>query len=206
MAFDTFTVTTQKNQSVSELGFENQHAMKVDDFGHWLSGFVDGEGCFFLRVNRGGPVASLMIALRADDSAILYSICSYLGCGSVIGHKLRVASGAKTPMMEFKVGKIADLFHRIAPHFERYPLRAKKARDFRIWKEAVDLCWRVRQRRRHRRSLVGRAGGLLPKWTSEERAHFVTLMETLRQTRRFNSQVVAIPTSQVQPTLFDALD
>ncbi len=42
------------------------------DFGNWLAGFVDGEGCFyFKRVNQTNLVPAFAIKVRADDPSIL---------------------------------------------------------------------------------------------------------------------------------------
>lgn len=109
----------------------------VDEaFGHWLAGFVDGEGCFTIgRNGRGGRWCSLRIALRADDEPILRTIHEQTGLGNVWiqeppSHKLPTACWSVTD----KAGCAA-----LVEMFERYPLRAKKRRDFETWARAVSV-------------------------------------------------------------------
>jgi hypothetical protein len=49
-------------------------ALAADGFGHWLAGFIDGEGCFYMRlgdVSRKGKRTNLdirmSVGLRADE-------------------------------------------------------------------------------------------------------------------------------------------
>lgn len=117
----------------------------------WLSGFTDGEGSFILMRKRqpvrvGGEIVTheiigvqpvFTIALRADDVAVLIDLRSAFG-GSIQGQKQQSPDGARNPRYNWVVGSKKDLA-RIVSYFERFPLRAKKARDFAIWREAVRL-------------------------------------------------------------------
>lgn len=120
-------------------------------FGHWLSGFVDGEGCFGIYCYRKGKVKSFVgllsfefaIQLREDDRAILEEIRDYLGCGTVgMTSKAKARKNGMTnarDQVKFTCRDLESLRGKIVPHFERFPLRGKKAGDFEIWKRALDL-------------------------------------------------------------------
>lgn len=156
-------------------------------FGHWLSGFTDGEGCFALgrseRMHNGAryvvPAACFSIGLRADDGPVLQLVHSFFQCGALVFFS-RTNHG--NPMYVFRSRKISDLANIISPHFVAHPLFAKKSRDFTIWKQAVDLMSEVISRPYTRRP-SGR--GMAPKWTTQERAQFEQLCAELRDQRTF---------------------
>lgn len=104
-------------------------------FSHWLAGFIDGEGCFRFALNKAGTfVVSFTIRLRRDDESILYEIRDFLGCGKVYQEKDYGASGC--PVSFFCISSIAGCL-RLVEVLDGAPMRAKKKRDFEIWKEAI---------------------------------------------------------------------
>jgi hypothetical protein len=117
------------------------------DLGYWFSGFTDGEGCFSIRRRqRDKPWWSceFILGLRADDGPILKHLQQTTGCGTVHYH-VTVHSAARpgaNPQYQWHVGKYTDCL-ALARIFDRYPLRSKKARDFEIWKLALER-WRFK--------------------------------------------------------------
>ena len=116
-----------------------------DSFGHWLAGFSDGEGCFFVtRVtstngnpnNRTWPNARFDIGLRADDRAILEEIRRRLGMGRIYRHNSNPQRSKEMTALHFSVFRIGDCL-ALVELFEKYPLRAKKRDQFEVWREAV---------------------------------------------------------------------
>ncbi len=199
-----------------------------DAFGHWLSGFVDGEGFFTLGVNthsykhKNGirkyvPVATpwsrFGITLRADDYAVIDLIQSYWGCGMCnFRERGRTAKTNDCPQYQIRLAKIESLANVLIPHFDMYPLFAKKRRDYAIWKEAT-LLIRTVQCRRSRHFMVGH--GQHPKWTLDERDRFNSLSAALVSVRKYrgptasSESVVAapspLPKRPIQPS-FDFLE
>lgn len=160
-----------------------------DRFGDWLSGFTDGEGCFVLALSHrpgGQPsiYACFSIKLRADDAAIIRHIQSYLQCG-IIAFSPRRTQSSK-PQWGMYVTNWAHLATVIVPHFDRHPLRAKKAGDYVIWREGVLLGHAVSQRPPRPRKGLGK--GAKPQWTEPERTRFVALAAALREGRRYVEQ------------------
>lgn len=85
---------------------------------------------------KGSHKAWFAIKLRDDDAPILESIRDRLGMGTVI----RRTNGISKPQAIWVVQKKAECVALIEV-FDTFPLRAKKARDFIIWKKAV-LIWK----------------------------------------------------------------
>jgi hypothetical protein len=160
----------------------------AEGFGHWLSGLVDGEGCFGLawkppsRNERPTPRAWFIISLRLDDFPTLRVIQSYWRCGTLAVQRKKSTRDHYTrkPSGIFSVQAIGDVANTVVPHFERYPLRAKKAADFAIWKESVRLLYaaslRPQQMQDRRKA---------SRHTEEELARFRDLHDALRATRRY---------------------
>jgi hypothetical protein len=104
-------------------------------FGHWLAGFVAGEGHFYIAPqNDGGYRCGFTIKLRDDDSAILEEIRKRVGHGRMFA----ASRPPSQPQVEWKVNS-RDGCAALVALFDEYPLRAKKARDYAIWREAVSV-------------------------------------------------------------------
>ena len=115
----------------------------TSEFGNWFAGFVDGEGYFGIIICDSSTVKSeavqFVIKLRRDDRAILEYIQSNLGFGNVYNLNLSPsASENANPQAKFQIGAIPDCMNLLTV-FDAYPLRAKKRRDYEIWKQAVIL-------------------------------------------------------------------
>lgn len=161
-----------------------------DMFGQWLSGFTDGEGCFrlfyyFFKGKHGTrqiPAAMFSIRLRADDHDALALIQSYFQCGGLqYNNKSYEDYPKRKPQWTFVIYRTQQLANVVVPHFDRYPLFAKKARDFAIFKEGVTLKLAV-----HGRPLTGnRRKGTQPKYTTEELERFDYLVKSLKHTRAY---------------------
>lgn len=110
------------------------------DFSNWLAGFIDGEGCFIVSLNssrRGQNYACLFkLALRDDDAPILDEIVLATGVGSVLRGR---ATGGGNPKATWTITSKAGCV-ALMEILDEHPLRAKKRRDYEIWREAV-LWW-----------------------------------------------------------------
>lgn len=129
-----------------------------DAFGNWLAGFIDGEGCFFFHSRRKQfSPPQFQLKLRDDDRAILEECVSRTGLGRIITTDRR---GRSNPQIKWLISRCSDC-RCLVEIIDRYPLRAKKKRDFEIWREAV-LLW-------DKQTKIGIAGGGTQKFAETDR-------------------------------------
>ena len=95
----------------------------------WITGFVDGEGCFHVAINQHKEMKAkyqvlpeFTVVQHKRDELVLKALKDYFGCGVVRkNHGDRLA---------FRVRGIKDLSDRIVPFFRKYPLATQKQHDF----------------------------------------------------------------------------
>jgi hypothetical protein len=106
-------------------------------FGNWLAGFIDGEGYFAIGVNQGACFCSFRIDIRLDDRAILEEIRERTGLGTIRVRQPSPNDSKNRCLQAVWQVHRADACLRLAHILDAHPLRAKKARDYAIWREAV---------------------------------------------------------------------
>ncbi len=111
---------------------------------HYISGFVDGEGCFAICIGTHRTLKTkteikleFEIELVEDDREILERIKETLGCGNI--YTLNYERYGWRPHVKYKVQKLSDFTEKLIPFFRRFPLQAKKKRSFQIFAKAVKL-------------------------------------------------------------------
>lgn len=107
------------------------------DFGNWLAGFIDGEGCFHIHKVRRGAYYSCRFTLkvRDDDIKVMKDVVRITGIGYLRLDRARPVGANPCVIWTIISKKECRALVRL---LKQYPLRAKKKRDFDIWKEAVD--------------------------------------------------------------------
>ena len=105
---------------------------------NFISGFIDGEGCFSLYISKNDKLKigwrvklSFIIELHGKDLPLLNQIHNFFGVGVICLSKRGNAS--------FQVSSINDLINVIIPHFDKYPLITQKQADFLLFKSALIL-------------------------------------------------------------------
>ena len=103
----------------------------------YLSGYVDGEGCFCVSINRskrhkfGWEIRpSFSVSQNRNRASVLEILKQRLGCGTI-----RPDRSDRT--LKFEVRSISDLVAKVIPHFEKYPLLSDKNLDF---EKFADIC------------------------------------------------------------------
>jgi hypothetical protein len=133
------------------------------DLSSYISGYVDGEGCFTVSIAPrptllvGWEVRpSLSVSQNGDRREVLLAIQEYFGCGT-----LRPDRSDQT--IKWEVRSLPLILDVVIPHFVAYPLQSGKQRDFELF---ADICERM-ARGEHRNSsglteIVRRAGQMNP--------------------------------------------
>lgn len=98
----------------------------------WFAGFAAGEGCFSMRRVPTGYAVSFVMTLRADEMPLLDRLRRAFG--GTIG--MSIDRRASDPSATWAITHRGEL-PRLIAYFDRYPLRAKKGRDYAIWRNAA---------------------------------------------------------------------
>ena len=103
------------------------------DLPSYISGYVDGEGCFTVSISPrptllvGWEVRpSLSVSQNGDRSEVLLAIQEYFGCGT-----LRPDRSDRT--VKWEVRSLPPLREKVIPHFWQYPLQSGKRHDFELF-------------------------------------------------------------------------
>lgn len=113
-----------------------------------VSGFVVGEGCFYVEFGKDGKYKSkvrvrpaFVIELAADDESVLQAIKKIIGCGTVynldFGRYQTYKDKKWKKHVRYKVSNISDIGTKVVPFFEKYPLFGKKQQAFELFKSVV---------------------------------------------------------------------
>lgn len=104
---------------------------------HWVAGFTEAEGCFFVAIQQNKGKSSYQIKLGYQvsqdnrDMLLIKSLTSFFGCG-----RSEPCGKAAT---SFRVTKIKDILEIIIPFFETYSIYGSKLQDFLDWKKISSL-------------------------------------------------------------------
>jgi LAGLIDADG endonuclease len=110
--------------------------MKLD--AGWITGFVDGEGCFFVGINAHAEMTAgiqilpeFTVVQHERDVQVLHALKSFFGCGVV-----RRNHGDR---MAFRVRSKEDLLRHVIPFFDKHPLKSKKHIDYLKFRDVLIL-------------------------------------------------------------------
>ncbi len=102
----------------------------------WIVGFVDGEGCFNVLINRHEEMTlgyqvlpEFTVVQHERDVQVLHALKAHFGCGVV-----RVNHGDQ---MAYRVRDLEHLVKHILPFFEKHQLKTKKQVDFLKFRHIV---------------------------------------------------------------------
>ena len=103
----------------------------------FFSGFVAGDGSFWVRPNNAGATwcCGLDVKLRADNTPLLATFREWTGAGELFHAPARAGS---RPQTSWTVARQADCLKAVNL-LDAWPPLGKAAHVFRIWKRAVRL-------------------------------------------------------------------
>ncbi|MEK7550745.1 MAG: LAGLIDADG family homing endonuclease [Patescibacteria group bacterium] len=149
--------------------------------GDYVSGLVDGEGCFSLnyrrdvrRERKGSPVyfrwkASFSIVMRKDEYPLLGSVRDTIGDGDITYTKGNVS---------YQVQDTISLQKVVIPFFTKHALYGKKSKDFQLWCEAIKIL--IRNRRKVQKTDSARETGH-KHWDEADLIRLQTIRAQMRQ-------------------------
>jgi hypothetical protein len=102
----------------------------------WIQGFVEGEGCFYIKIANLATTKKAIVSLRfyisqhSRDRLLLNSLIQYLGSGRL----------EETPIIaRLVITKFEDIQQIVLPFFAKYPLIGVKKQDFEEWSKVAEL-------------------------------------------------------------------
>lgn len=113
----------------------NTPALNQRNVAEYISGFVDGEGCFSVSFTKRPRFLvgwetkpSFSVSQNRDRAQQLFIMQQHFGCGFM-------RDGVTDNTIKYEVRRLNDLLEKVLPHFERYPLLSAKQRDVESLKE-----------------------------------------------------------------------
>jgi hypothetical protein len=129
-------------------GAENQQERLIE-FSGWVSGFVDGEGCFSIgfvrqphRADRRGYKAGFQVThefavTQGEQSLpVLHELRDFFGVGQVIVN--RRYDNHREHLHRYVVRRRDDLLGTVIPFFREHPLRTSKRDNFDKFAKCVE--------------------------------------------------------------------
>ncbi len=115
-------------------GADNQQE-RQDYYLGWITGFVDGEGCFSVGVFRnkilknGWQVFPEFVVTQGEKSLFaLEELQKFFECGKIFINTRY--DNHREPLYRYCVRSTKDIREKIIPFFQKYPLRTAKRDDF----------------------------------------------------------------------------
>lgn len=107
----------------------NTLALGKRNVAEYISGFVDGEGCFSVSFTKRPRFIvgwetkpSFSVSQNHDRAEQLFIMQKHFGCGFM-------REGKSDRTIKYEVRRLDDLLEKVIPHFEKYPLLSSKQRD-----------------------------------------------------------------------------
>jgi hypothetical protein len=124
------------------MGADNQQE-RPGEIKSYISGFVDGEGCFSVTIQRSGNVKlgiqvipEFHVSQHQNRTEVLEVIKKTLGCGYIKPNDYR---NPKDQTSVYVVRNIGDLRNKVIPFFKKSPLISIKQTDFEKFARIVSL-------------------------------------------------------------------
>jgi LAGLIDADG endonuclease len=127
--------------SDNQLRADNQQG-RLDPW--WITGFVDGEGCFSISIFRNNTTKSgvqifpeFVVTQGAKSLSVLEDLQRFFQCGNI--YENRRTDNHRESLYRYCVRSFNDLEDKIIPFFEKYPLRTAKRHDLVIFRQVIRL-------------------------------------------------------------------
>lgn len=138
------------SENTSRAGNQQERLIKIG----WITGFVDGEGCFSVgfvrqpdrketyRIRRGYKTGyqlfhEFSVTQGEKSIASLRILEEFFGVGYLVQNKRH--DNHKEHLYRFSVRRREDLLHVIIPFFRKYPMKTSKQKDFEKFVQCLNL-------------------------------------------------------------------
>src|SRR3989344_3056099 len=120
-----------------------QERLRLDG---WISGFVDGEGCFTVSIIRNRSVTTreswqvfpeFVVSQGERSRTALKKIERFFQCGYINLNTRR--DNHHEQMLKYCVRSINDLNLKIIPFFEQNKLKTYKQKDFQVFRRIIKM-------------------------------------------------------------------
>ena len=102
----------------------------------WVVGFVDGEGCFHIGMNKNDTMKlgvqvlpEFTVVQHEVDEQVLHALKAYFKCGVV-----RKNHGTR---LSYRVRGQENFVQRILPFFDKHQLKTRKRVDFQKFRKVI---------------------------------------------------------------------
>lgn len=106
---------------------------------NWIAGLASGDGCFHITIRNSSTTKSgksvvlkFHIVQHSRDIEVMKMLISTLGCG-------RIELNLKQSAVYFVVTNFQDIYEKIIPLFDKYPIKGVKALDYSDFKKIANL-------------------------------------------------------------------
>jgi len=147
----------------------------------WVTGFVDGEGCFHISINKQEQMSTgwqvlpeFRIVQHSRDEALLNELQRFFQAGRVV-----VNHGNRK---ELRIRKLDEL-KEVTTFFENHPLNTKKQRDFELFREVLRL---MKDRKHLTEEGLEKIANLCWQMNRKVKPRYLESSETLRRKSHFS--------------------
>jgi hypothetical protein len=149
----------------------------------WVVGFVDGEGCFSVSIQRCRVVKlgwqvfpEFVVTQGAKSLPALQSLQRFFGCGRIFINRRK--DNHKEPAYRFCVRAVEDLDRTVIPFFVENPLRTAKKDSFEVFVRVIE---RMKEGRHLTQEGLREIALLASTINRQKQPKFLESSETIRQ-------------------------
>nr|QBM09666.1 hypothetical protein [Dactylella sp.] len=121
-----------------KIALDDSSSQKITNL-NWIAGLASGDGCFHVYIRNSATtklgkavVLNFHIVQHSRDLELIQMLIDTLGCG-------RVKLSLKQSAVYFVVTDFKNIFEKIIPLFDKYPIRGIKSLDYCNFKEIANL-------------------------------------------------------------------
>ena len=123
------------------MGADHQQERPSGITSYFISGFVDGEGCFSITIQKSRNVKlgvqvipEFHVSQHQRRAEVLEAIKGKFGCGYI---KPNNPNNPRDLTSVYVVRNLADIRNKIVPFFKKFPLFSSKQKDFEKFAKVV---------------------------------------------------------------------